>query len=177
MFKIRFRITSGIDELKTMTSDYFDKEWNDVGGFVEITIGRHKEGYYHENPLQDGEVGGEWVGWWLSFFQRCANHIQKTKYVAFREPETYNRWLEFKLIDDIIVINVAQDIEERNKELFIYKAYDGFTYVEPMDFEVGIDDFLLEIYAAKKMFLDKLRVINPELLKTKMALELLGDFH
>jgi len=175
VFKIKLRITNGIDELKTMTSGYFDKEWSNIEGFIEVEIGEHKEGcYYHENPLQPGEVGAELINWWLELFLKCANHIKKAKYVAFHEPDTANRWLEFKLIDDMIVINVALDTKQVKKDFFISEVCDDFTYIEPTGFKISLNDFFSEIDDAAKVFFDKLGDINLELLKTKMVIELLN---
>lgn len=174
MFKIRTRITDNLDELKELSYDYFDKEWNNISGFIEVIIGNYKEGYYHENSLQDGEIGGEWLNWWLSLFCRSANNLQKNKYVAFLVPETTNRWLEFSLIDDVVVFNLALEEKHINNKVFICEKCNNFTYYEPMDYKIKFNDFICEIDNSVKRFIDDLKFINMDLLETKMVKELLN---
>jgi hypothetical protein len=175
VFKIKTRITNDIEELKTMTSDYFDKEWNNIGGFIEIDIGGHKEGcYFHEKPLQDGELGGELVNWWIELFLNCAIQIQKTNYVAFHEPETTHRWLEFKLVADNVIINVAVDTKLMNRTSFFCENYDGFIYEGPKNYSISLEQFTSEVYAVTRYFLDELKIINPDLLNSQMAINLLS---
>ena len=173
MFKIKIRITDGLDELKTMSCDFFDKEWHNVSGFVEVTIGKHILGcYYHETPLQVGEIGGQLINWWLSLFLQCAKFILSTKYVAFHEPEKANRWLEFRLIDGVVILNIALDEKQINNRLLIFEKFDDFTYVEPINYKIEIKEFLYEIDSSVKKFIEELTIINPELIKTKMVREL-----
>ena len=173
MFRIKTRITEDIDELKNVNLSLFEKESNFFSGFVEVRIGEHKCGYYHENPMQDGEWGDEIINWWLEIFVEAANYIRKTQYAAFRIPETYNHWFEFKLHDRVVTINIARDVDKKLLQGNICTPFNDFIYEEPLDFKVGIDEFQTEIDNAVKIFIDQVEKINPELTKTKRILQLL----
>lgn len=173
MFKINFRIVNDIDKLKIMQYNFFDSDYEHIEGFFEVCIGIHREGcYYHENPLQVGETGGELLDYWFGKLLDVSNNLSITSYIAFKELETTNRWLEFSLKGDNVAINVAIDEKEKNKKLFINDVFDGFQYIDPSDFLVDIRDFKYEIESSARKFLSELEEINPDLLKTKMAVEL-----
>lgn len=173
MFKIKTRITDDIEDLQLSTPSSFDKEWNNASGFVQVTIGHHKLGYYHENPMQAGEWGGEWINWWLELFLLCAKNIGETKYIAFNEPESANKWLIFELVDDIVLFNIAIDeICFKNKH-FISEKYLGFTYIDPVGVKINLHDFLREVNNAVEKFINDLKAINPKLMRTKMIKKLL----
>lgn len=83
MFKVNYRMIDEIDELKSMDFNFFDTDYGHISGFIEIQFGQQKEGCYnHENPLQEGEVGGEWVDYWLDGLLDVANSLSITKYAA-----------------------------------------------------------------------------------------------
>lgn len=176
MFKINCRIVDDFDELKSIKATLFDSEYNHITGFFELCFGEQKEGcYYHENPLQEGETGVELLDYWLNCLIDVTNYLSMTTtYAAFKELETVNRWLEFKRIDDKIIINTAIDIAERNNELFITNFYDGFNYVGPQNFCMEFSEFKSEVLSAVNCFLNQIQKLNPHLIKTKMALELLN---
>lgn len=176
MLKINFRIVDDFDELRSIKHTIFDSDYNHISGFIEILFGEHNEGcYYHEDPLQEGETGGELLDWWLNFIMDVVNSLEEKSYVAFLEPETKNRWLEFRLDTDHVMINVAIDEEEKNSNnVFITEPFSGFSYVQPVDFSVPFYQFSNEIASTVKHFITELGNINPELLKTKMALEFIA---
>lgn len=175
MFKINYRIVDEIDELKSMDANFFDANYEHISGFIEILFGEQKEGcYYHENPLQKGEVGGEFIDWWLKLVVDVINCLPEKKYVAFQEPETFNRWLEFKLEGDNVIIDIAIDKTESNVGSFITEPYNGFCYVEPMNFAVEFTQFKKEVISTASRFIAELENINPWLLKTKMVSEMLN---
>lgn len=98
----------------------------------------------------------------------------RKKYVAFQEPETFNRWLEFKLEGDNVIIDIAIDKTENNDKSFITEPYNEFRYVEPTNFSVKFSQFKNEVISTANRFITELESINPELLKTKMVAELLN---
>ncbi|MCL2399484.1 MAG: hypothetical protein FWC91_07075 [Defluviitaleaceae bacterium] len=173
MFKIRTRIGCSIKELKNISVSVFNEEWGDVEGFVEVVIGGDRMGYYHENPLRPNEKGGEWITWWLSLFLDCANMITKTNYVAFVEPETIG-WLEFILCNNIVIFSNAIEVgSESLPGLSVYEKPECFSYREPKDIEINLNDFLQEIYRAAESFLDELKSINPQLMESEVIKRIL----
>ncbi len=96
-----------------------------------------------------------------------AHKIPITNYVAFKELETFDRWIEFKLYNNTVMINIAVDNKRKNHNLFITEKYNGFTYVNPVDFAINIVDFKKEISNAVNRFIAEVKKINPDLLKTR----------
>ena len=175
MLKINYRIVDDFNVLKSISSNIFNSEYSHITGFIEILFGSHNEDcYYHENPLQEGETGGELLDWWLNLAIDVINCLPEKKYVAFQEPETFNRWLEFKLEGDNVIIDIAIDKTENNDKSFITEPYNEFRYVEPTNFSVKFSQFKNEVISTANRFITELESINPELLKTKMVAELLN---
>lgn len=174
MFKINFRIVDNFEELKIIKPALFDNEGRFITGFFELCFGEQKEGcYYHENPLREGETGGEILDLWLNYLLDVVNCLSTIKrYAAFCEPETVNRWLEFKRIDEKVIINVAINNKRDNKR-FISDFFNGFTYVEPLDFCMEFYELKSKVIDSANRFLDQVKELNPKLLKTKMALRIL----
>jgi len=173
MFKINYRITDALGELKSMDCNFFDTDYLHISGFIEIRFGEHWEGcYYHENPLQEGEFGSEYIDYWLDGLLDALIVLPKTRYAAVKELETVNRWMEFKLLDETVMINVAIDEKKINNKLFITEPFDEFNYVIPMDFSVKYVAFTSEIKRVVNRFLDEIRGINPKLLETRMGTEM-----
>lgn len=178
MFTIKFRIVDCIDELKSIDITHFNDEYNNIEGFFQICIGQNYAGsYYHENPLHKEEIGGEYINYWLNRLLDTVNCLSSdTKYVAFKDLETFNRWIEFKRIKDTIHIKIAIDTNMKCNKLFITNLFNDFDYVENGECRIGFAEFKKEVSRAMNSFFHQLKILNPNLLKSKMALELSGKF-
>lgn len=176
MFKIKFRITDYIDELKSIDVSHFDDEYNDVEGFFQICIGQEQAGsYYHDDPLQKDEVGGEYIGYWLNHLLDTVNYLSSdTKYVAFKDLETINRWIEFERTNDILQTKIAIDTEMKCRKLLTTSPDNAFDYVEAGECHIAFTEFKKEVIKAAENFFYQLKMINPNLIRSKMALELLS---
>ena len=169
MFKIKYSIVDDFEILKSLTASIFDDEYEQVLGFFKICFGIHQEGsYYHENPLQDGEEGSELLDYWFDIILQAVLLLESgEKYVAFKEIETVNRWLEFVRREDNILINVAVDDLCKNNLLLITEK-DHFTYVEPLDFIIPYKSLKEEVLIMSEKFLEELKEINRNLGKTRL---------
>jgi len=198
MFEIKAWISDYHDELFVMSIEDFEREWcNNVSGYVEVIIGEHALGWFPTHSLKPGQVCEEWVNWWLTLFLECAHNISKTNYFSFPVPESNCTWLEFELVENKIIFNRARYESCRLKRLplienfakFIHdeqtgaerglpitEKFTGFTYVEPTGIEIGYRDFLQEIKRATTKFFKELEAINPALMKSKMAVDMLFLF-
>ena len=176
MFEIKAWISDYLDEISTITVKAFDKDWYNVSGYVQVDIGEHQIGYFPMRPAMPGQTGDEWVNWWLESFLQCANKISETKYVAFPMPESNLTWLEFELVDTRVIFNLAEYGGCELKGLIITEKFNGFTYVEPLGVEIEYADFLKEIKRASMSFFNELESINPSLMNSKMAIDMLHLF-
>ena len=123
MFKIKFRIVDDIELLSSMSTKIFDDEYDQILGFFQINFGSHQEGsYYHENQLMEGEEGGELLDYWFDkILQVIISLDSEADYVAFKELETVNRWIDFTKKGDNVFINVAVDdtCQNNNSKKFL----------------------------------------------------------
>lgn len=102
------------------------------------------------------------------------NHfLSGGKYIAFHEIETMNRWLEFKINEGKIQIRVAIDSSMKIKELLITSPCYDFDYTESWKYQIEFSKFRNEIIKSVNSFLHQLEILNTNLLKTKMTLELI----
>ena len=170
MFKIKFRIVDDFKTLESITEETFDKEYNQILGYIQVCFGEHKEGsYYHENPLRDNEEGDEILDYWFDKMLQTINVLDAGyNYVAFAEIEKINRWIEFRKSEDKILINVAIGRAQDNKLFITEKGL--FSYVDPLDFMIEYNKFRTQMCEITDRFLMELKKINPCLLNTKMAL-------
>ena len=107
MFKIKFRIVDDIQLLSTIQTKIFDDEYDQILGFFQISFGAHQEGvYYHENQLKEDEEGSELLDYWFDKILLVAILLDsESDYVAFKEIETVNRWIDFTKRDNNVFIN------------------------------------------------------------------------
>ncbi len=170
MFKIRFRIVDDFQTLKLITEEKFDREYNQILGYIQICFGEHREGsYYHENPLRSGEEGDEILDYWFDkILQIIIMLDQGYDYVAFIEIEKMNRWLEFKKNGNNVLINVAIGNAPNNSLLITKKGL--FSYVAPLNFGIEYNEFKIQVCETVDKFLIELEKINPCLCNTKMAI-------
>lgn len=173
MFEIKYRIVDDDQKLKVITVDEFNDEWNQIIGFFQIRFDEHQEGsYYHDKPLANGEEGGELLDYWFDKLLQVIILLKiNSEYVAIKEIETINRWLEFKKQSDNILINVAVDDLCQNNNLFITEKGD-FTYIAPLDFIIPYECLKEQIVKAAAKFLSELECMNQKLSDTKLFVEL-----
>ena len=170
MFKIKFRIVDDIESLSSITAKTFDYEYDQILGFFQMHFGTHQEGsYYHENPLERGESGGELLDYWFDkLLQTIILLDQGFNYVAFKEIETVNRWIEIVKRDDNLLLNVAIDDSCKNNNLMLTTKY-LFSYIEPLDFTISYKEFKMGVLEMAKEFFVELKKINEELTYTQMG--------
>lgn len=169
MFEIKYRIVDDFHKLKVINADNFNKEWDQITGFFQMSFGEHQEGsYYHDNTLRDDEEGDELLDYWFDKLLKVVGLLNSTyMYVAFKELETVNRWLEFRRQGDNIFINIAIDELCKNNNLFITKK-EGFSYIPPLNFKIPYECLKNQILDASTSFLKELKCLNQELESTTM---------
>ena len=170
MFKIKFRIVDDIQLLSTIQTKIFDDEYDQILGFFQISFGAHQEGvYYHENQLKEDEEGSELLDYWFDKILLVAILLDsESDYVAFKEIETVNRWIDFTKRDNNVVINVAVDDICQNNNLIITEKYQ-FSHIEPLNYVMPYQDLKCQILEVSEKFLTELNQINPNLCKTKIC--------
>lgn len=141
--------------------------------FFQICFNGHQEGsYYHNNPLIN-EVGDELLDYWFDILLDVIILLKsKSEYVAIKELETVNRWLEFKKQGDIVLLNVAVDDSCQIRNLILTENGE-FSYKTPLNFAIPYKYLEEQIIATSTKFLNELNCINSNLCKTQMYMELI----
>lgn len=175
MFKIKFRIVDDFHELKNMTIKDFNNTWKHISGFFCIFMGEQQIGsFYHENALEEDEVGGELLDYWVNKLLDVVIMLNNQySYIAFKEIETTQRWLEFRRTDkNRIAINRALDASDTITKLLITESSDLLSYVEYNGFVISFNELKKNIICAAQNFLDELQKVNSQLVNTEMAIEI-----
>lgn len=68
---------------------------------MHFNFNENIEGYYHNNKLHEFETGDELLTLWFRLLIKVIVTLEnQSKYVALKEIETFDSWLEFILQDD-----------------------------------------------------------------------------
>lgn len=174
MFEIKYRIVDDLETLKGIKAPRFNEEWGNISGFFRVSFGSHKEGnYYHENEMENYEMGEELINYWLEVLLEAVLLLSKeTDYVALREIDTIDRWIEFRRHRSEVVVNAARDEENVLRDLWISSPQNVFLYIEPLDCVCEWEELKRQVLFKTRQFLKELQNINPELVKTEMAFKL-----
>lgn len=174
MFQIKFRIVDDFEELKKVTAIEFNHDYNKISGCFQICFGNQEEGgFYHENELHEEEYGDELLDYWFDCLLDILNILSsKSNYTAFRVIDTCNRWIEFKQVEDSIVINTAIEGSEKCNGLVITKPWHAFSYPNPSNDTISFQELKNTILYETKRFLSELENLNSQLIDTKMVIGL-----
>lgn len=174
MFKIDYRIVDDINELKQISVNNFDNEFEHISGFFRISFGKHKEGnYFHSGLIRENEVGTELLDFWFNQLLNVIELLQSTNsYAAIKELETMNKWIEFKKEGENVKINVAIDTNNSLTDLVLSQPNDSFLYLKPLDYTISFEEMKKIIKTEAEKFMSELKDINIQLLNTQMALKL-----
>ena len=172
MLEIKYRIVDDFKTLKMIAADEFDNEWNQITGFFEICFNEHNEGTYYHDYTPTNEEGGELLDYWIDKLLQVIILLgSKSEYVAIKEIETVNRWLEFKKQGENVVINVAvYDRCQISSLILIENVF--FSYIEPIDFVIPYKRLEQQVTDIATKFLEELSNMNHHLCGTKLFLEL-----
>ena len=119
MFEIKFRIVDDLQTLSSLTAEEFDKEYDQILGYIQICFGGLLEGsYFHEDSLRRGEEVDELLDYWFDkLLQTIIMLDQGYDYVAFAEIELADRWLALQKIGNEIIVNAAIGKAQNNSLL------------------------------------------------------------
>lgn len=177
--KIRFTIFDDA-ELKAMSAEEFDSNGEGLYGYFEISFGGHAEGQYYDFDISEELVGGEALEYWFSSLLKVLHLFQKKKanYAAMRVIEYVDRWIEIKKIHDKVCLNVARASDPREGEslLLTSQLYDP-VYEPPLNTIEDYDSFYREIVRAATEFLNEMKNLNPDWIKSRDYIWLSNYLH
>ena len=173
MFYINFRIVDDLEYLSSVNTTQFDDEGADIEGFFSLNFDGNIEGYYHDNMLNQFEVGHELITLWFdSLIEVILILENKSKYVALKEIECVDSWLEFIRNDDVLTVSYATYSGESNSAFLTNVKRSEITYPKWKNVVISFFDFKKEVKLKAYKYIRELENINAALLKTKLICNL-----
>ncbi|WP_046227066.1 hypothetical protein [Paenibacillus dauci] len=158
MVEIKYRIIIDESYWRKMNLDTIEKEGG-IEGFFQLNLHSVNYGYYHDRELAEGEQGFDIISTWLSNLLEVCILIDDTKYVAIKDTESYNTWLEFISADNDLLVSVIQSDSFISKYV-ITKPLENRVYPEWKDIIVKKEEFIEEVINSVKKFISELAQIN-----------------
>jgi len=159
LFEIKYRIIVDESHWKKMNLEQIEKEGG-IEGFFQLNLHSVDYGYCHDRELAEGEEGFDIISTWLSNLLEVCLLIDDTKYVAIKDTESYNTWLEFISADNDLLVSVIQS-DSFISEYVITKPLENRVYPEWRDITVKREEFIEEVIINTKKFISDLAQINP----------------
>lgn len=105
-------------EIKIMSSKYDD--FVGQNGFFKISC---KDFSYGEIFSEELELMMDKVSIldWIERLIKVLEHLKNTDYIALSDTESYNTWIEFKKLDDQLVVSIRQAQKEDGSRDIEYK--------------------------------------------------------
>jgi hypothetical protein len=170
LFEIKYRIIIDENYWKAMNLEQIEKEGG-IEGFFQINLHSVDYGYYHNREIAEGEEGFDIISTWLSNLLEVCLLINDTKYVAIKDTESYNTWLEFISADNDLLVSVVQS-DSLISDYVITKPLENRVYPEWRDIKVNREKFIEEVVNKTKNFITDLSQINPLLSMSQRIVQL-----
>ncbi|MFS0837396.1 hypothetical protein [Paenibacillus sp. 1P03SA] len=170
MFEIKYRIIIDESYWKTMNLEQIEKEGG-IESFFQLNLHSVEYGYYHDRELAEGEEGFDIISTWLSNLLEVCLLIDDMKYVAIKDTESYNTWLEFISADNDLLVSVIQS-DSFISEYVITKPLSNRVYPEWRDIKVKREEFIEEVINNTKKFISDLAQINPFIILSQRIVQL-----
>ncbi|AOK92154.1 hypothetical protein [Paenibacillus polymyxa] len=170
MFEIKYRIIVDESYWKSLNLEQIEIEGG-IEGFFLLILHSVEYGYYHNRELAKGEQGFDIISTWLSNLLEVSLLIDDTKYVAIRDTESYNTWLEFISVNNEILVSMIQS-DNFISQYVITKPLEHRIYPEWRDITVKKEDFTKEVINKTTDFIAELALINPSLRLSQRIVQL-----
>lgn len=172
MFEIKFRIIEDEALLKEWDAITFDLE-GDLEGFFALKINNKSYGYYHDNVLKDGEVGFELITQWFENLINVSIMLKNSNYVALSDIESYNTWIEFKLINkDNLLISIIENDKKDGFNAIVTTKFKEYSYSEWRNASITLEEFEEEVISKTESYINCIININPKLIESKRIINL-----
>ncbi|MEK4515490.1 hypothetical protein NSS64_09465 [Paenibacillus sp. FSL H8-0122] len=177
-FEIKYEVFEDqIEELRTVDTATFDKEWHQIYGAFTLVIGGHEFISYPTSnmPLTVKHTFSELILTHLDLLVDGCNSLNSHKYLALKYVENSCTWLEIQVDDEVLILSeLNHEIPYRyliqtDKFLLIDAPYGSFSNIR-----VHKSEFINEIRTKIIEFIKEIQAINSELLKSVYFSKLLG---
>ncbi|EGL15053.1 MULTISPECIES: hypothetical protein [Paenibacillus] len=171
MFEINYRIITEIDHWRNCNLEQIDKEGG-IEGFFQLVFNNEEYGYYHNRDLAEGEEGFDLISTWFDNLMEVCLHLEASKYVALKDIETYNTWIEFIPKEDQISVSLMKS-DPSISEFIILKPLSCTSYPEWKDILIPKEEFKSIVIQRTKEFIDELLEINKLFIQSQEVSSLL----
>ena len=184
MFEIKYRLDTKANNVESITTKEFDEKGENFYAFIQLTFNGHSEGQYNNDPKLDGILGNEVADYWFLSLLKTIENLSQSGYHAFAVLEVPNKWLEFKHISGNVIINLVNAVEKNHNNFYPIETVDPLylsvnfktAYEEPKNYNINFNYFKTKILENVGTFIDDIKILNPELLKTKTMKNILEKF-
>ena len=188
MFEILYRILQKNEDLEALDENVFD-DGGDILGFFAINVNGYHFGHYHNYPLKPDEFWWELITNWFLVIIRAYQELNRSGYVLVDVLGSYNTWIEFRRIQDIVQINIIRAEKPEGTTELRLTPFEEFEYgawyiqyiksgefhdelVERRNESVKLSRIRSELLRKASQYLEELREINAKLLGNRNIAEL-----
>lgn len=172
MFEIKFRIIEDEALLKEWDASTFDYE-GDLEGFFALNFNNKLYGYYHDKVLKAGEMGFELITQWFENLIKVGIMLKSCNYVALSDIESYNTWIEFKLVNkDKLLISIIENDKKDGLDAIVTTQFKEYSYSEWRNVLISLEEFKEEAIKQAKYYIECVKEINPKLVESNRIIDL-----
>ncbi|MEK3878326.1 hypothetical protein [Paenibacillus sp. FSL M7-0420] len=177
-FEIKYEVFEDqIEELRTVDTATFDKEWHQIYGAFTLVIGGHEFISYPTSnmPLTVKHTFSELILTHLDLLVDGCNSLSMHKYIALKYVENSWTWLEIEVENEILILS------EKNGEIpYRYlihmdkRLLENVPYGSFANIRIPKSDFVNEVRAKIIEFIKEIEAINGEIIKSVYFSKLLA---
>lgn len=172
MFDIKYRIIIDVDRWKSSDFEHIEKEGG-VEGFFQIIFNTIEYGYFHDRELAPDEQGFDIISTWFDNLLEVCILLESSGYVALKDIETYNTWIEFIHKENQISVSLMKS-DSFTSDYIILQPLITSTYPEWKDLLISKDEFTYVVVQRTKDFINELTRINKHFLSSQRIVSLLN---
>lgn len=168
MFCINYEI---IEEEKKRLSNIkefeIESELEPVEAQIHLIFNNEEIGFIDKEIPYDGEL----IIMWLEELNEVIIQLKTNKFATMWIPDSADIWLEFKMIDEIILVNQIRV----KKEVHVEKIVDNMPKKQEELFwseSISREEFFRGIFVTTSRFIQDISLLNELLLKSKRIIKL-----
>ena len=175
MFDIKYRIVDDMKYLGEVTAQDFDDDGADIEGFFALDFDGNVEGYYHNKELNEYETGHELITLWFDILIEVVLLLKnKSRYVALKEIETFDSWIEFILENERLIVSYMKYSEDDSNSFILTKPKEEFAYPSWKEVIISFNEFTHLVKIRAEEYLGEVKEVNSTLMETKEIRKIIG---
>lgn len=165
MFEINYRIIIDVERWASFDLKQIENEGG-IKGFFQLVFNAEEYGYYHNRKLALDEQGFDIISTWFDNLLEVCLLLDSSEYVALKDIESYNTWLEFIPKGDQISVSLMKS-DSFSKDFIILQPLNNSTYPKWKNTLISGKVFKLKLIQRTKDFIEELSTINKLLLQSQ----------